>query len=482
MNILLINPPCREPYAIPLGLGYIASVLRDTGHQVEVLDVNGFGYSQEEVIDRLDGAHFDCAGIGGLSTTYSYVKWIAAQIKKLKPGTPIIAGNMVSTANPSFLLEKTDVDIAVFDEGEITCLELMQAFAGKKLLSQIDGIFYKENGNIHKNPARKRIEDLDCLPFPAWDLFPMDIYVKNSDYYTYGLKSATISSARGCPYGCVYCSRPFGQKVTYRSAVSIVREIKELNKRYGIRHLTFADNLFLSSRKRAYDLCHEILKERLDVQWSATGRVNLAEKDILRTLKKAGCIAIDYGFESGSQNILDIMKKGVTVKQAEDAVRITRKVGLKILESFMFGMIGETRETIDETVDFITRMRLQTDRLFFTTPYPGTPLYQMAKDMGRLPVDEEKYMLSLNEMTKTMIVNLTEFSDETLIELKKKTETRIKAQRSLYLKIKLFLIEWRRRWRVVLSIYKCNGARSAFKHLIFKLLKLTFSFYKRGIS
>lgn len=224
MDVLLVNPACRLPTMLPLGLGYIASVLSEEGHNVSMLDINGFGYTNEKVEEMLKIIEFDIVGIGGLSTTYKYVKWLAKTIKKYKPNTPVVVGNMVATASPELLLKNSNVDVAVIDEGEITIKELVLAIKNGQNLNKIKGIFYKDNGNIIKTPPRERITDLDCLPFPTWDLFPMETYLNNTSQYpaAFGLRASTLSSVRGCPYNCTFCSRPFGRQVYRRDRKSVV--------------------------------------------------------------------------------------------------------------------------------------------------------------------------------------------------------------------------------------------------------------------
>jgi len=213
-NVLLINPLCRSPYMLPLGLGYIASVLRKQGHNVRILDINAYGYAPEKVEEIISKLEFDVVGIGGLSSTYKYIKWLASVIKKQRPNIKIVAGNSVATASPELLLENSKVDIAVIDEGEITFSELVSAIKEGRRLDGVKGIFYKEDGRIASTQPRERIADLDSLPFPAWDLFPMEIYINNSmnSSVFFGKRVINVSSIRGCPYDCTFCLHPLAGK------------------------------------------------------------------------------------------------------------------------------------------------------------------------------------------------------------------------------------------------------------------------------
>lgn len=451
MRIILISPPCRMPNALPLGLGYIASVLRQEGYTVNILDINGFGYSNEKVAELIRTLNFEIAGIGGLSTTYKYVKWLAALIKKYKPNIPIIAGNMVSTAHPALLLKYTDIDIAVIGEGELTAKELIPVIRDRRNLKEVRGIFFKENGSIIKNAPRERITDLDSLPFPAWDLFPMETYLNNSTAtpVSYGLRAINISTIRGCPYDCTFCSRGFGKRVYVRSPLNVVIEIKELKRRYGIGFIGFSDELFLVNEARVLELCDRLVSERLNIKWSVNARANLVNYNLLKKMRKAGCVQVGYGFESGSQSMLDRMKKQATVKQAEEAIKVTKRVGIRISPSFIFGMPGETLDTIRETLDFIKRNQIIAYRFFYANPYPNTELYEIARKMGRLPADEDKYMENLDEQRLTFLVNLTNFSDEELLRLKNWAELIAKNSLNFMIHLQLFIENWQRRYFVM---------------------------------
>lgn len=474
MNVLLVNPLCRLAYALPLGLGYIASVLREEGHNVKILDINGLKYSPEEVEKKIHELEFDIVGIGGLTSTYKYVKWLAKIFKKHKPHVPIVAGNMVSTAHPELLLKHSDVDIAVIDEGEFTFKELVRAIDHGRDLKEINGIFYKNNnGDIMKTLPRERIAELDSLPFPAWDLFPMETYLNNSTQspVRFGLRTINISTVRGCPYDCTFCSRPFGRQVYARSAKSIVNEIQELRKKYGVEYIIFGDDLSLFNEKRVLEICDMMMLENIDVKWQAAGRVNLVNDNLLKKMHQAGCVQLSYGFESGSQAVLDKMNKHVNVREAEEAIKMTRKAKINITGSFIFGMPGETKDTIQETLDFIKRTRLPLYRFFYATPYPKTELYKIAKKMGRFPQDEDKYLESLGEMRETFLVNFTDFSDKELVRLKNLAE--LKARKSLGFKfwIEEFIENWQRRYVVFRLDVKNSGIISAAKMVFLKLLR-----------
>ncbi len=434
MKILLINPPVRG-VMFNLGLGYIARSLQEVGHKIELLDIDAHQYSKETVKQKLKDYDFEAVGITGMITVYSYVKWLTFVIKN-QYQVPIIVGGNGATSIPRLYLERTGADIVVIGEGENTVKELFAALQNQEKLENVDGIWFKRNGEIFSTPLRRLIENLDSIPYPAWNLFPVNKYIEKETCKLGPLRPMVVSTIRGCPYRCVYCYHCFqGYRPRFRSVESIIEEIKILEKRYKVDFINFADDLFTISRKRVLDFCRRLNEENLDVKWSAAVRVNLVDEELLKTMASAGCIDLDYGVESGSQTILDRMDKRATVEQAEKAINATRKAGIHFSTTFMIGMAGETKETFQETINFIKRMNLDVRHFFFTTPYPGTRLWDYAKEKGLITNDEE-VISQYGEMEDTMLVNLTDFSDKELKDIKARTEKEIRRA-----------FRWRRRMR-----------------------------------
>ncbi|UCB56933.1 MAG: radical SAM protein [Candidatus Omnitrophota bacterium] len=440
MKILLINPPIREwakPNVLPLGLGYIASILKRSGYEVEMMDINARRFSPVEVEDRLKTADFDAVGIGAIVTVYKYVKWLIAKLKKYHPDKKIIIGGSIGTSIPHIILEKTEADIVCIGEGEVTVVELMQALEQKRDLSAVEGIWFRDkDGRICHNKERAPIKNLDDISFPAWDLFPMEIYLKNpvgapnrnkwidgaSDKEA--VLSMNLSGSRGCPYKCIYCYHDFmGQRYRHRSARSIIDEMRILNDKYKVEYFHFIDDEFCLNKNFVYDFCRAKKKAFGNkITWGCTGRVNLMTEDLIAEMADAGCVLIGYGIESGSQKILDVLKKDSTVEQAKEAVRLTIKHLGWADCSFMIGSPGENSETIKETVDFCKELDLTPEVIFFVTPYPGTELYSMALSQGKIK-DEEEYLLGMGEQGEKIRVNFSELSDT---ELKKIQDRMIK--------------------------------------------------------
>lgn len=435
MKILLIQPPhyynggTRLPEFFPLGLGYIAQVLLGAGHEVEVLDIWAHQYSDGEVIQKVKGFDYDIAGISALSTQYKYVKWLTGLLKQHSKNK-IVVGGALATYSPEIVLKYTDADICVVGEGEITARELVEHIDD---LGKVQGIYFKDGGEIIQNLPRKYIEDLDSLEFPPWELFPLDSYFKYCHVAGHlELKTMDVITSRGCPYNCRFCSKTF-TGVRFRSIGNVVEEIKLLCERYGIRGIFFNDEELLLNKGRIYELCDKI--QPLNINWDCQGRVNLVDFALLKRMKEAGCVVVGYGVESGSQKILDNMNKHATVAQAEQAIKDTLRAGMYPWVQMMYGYPGETRQTLRETADFFKRVPylgrlhyMQRIRLTATVPLPGSELYQDALQQGLIE-DEGKYLEGLAggylpDGTR-QLVNFTDFSEEEFYRLKWETEKQI---------------------------------------------------------
>ncbi len=430
MRILLINTPARlnaRPSCIPYGLATIAAVLRKAGFDVAIYDINALRSSQEEVVRTLKQLKWDVAGVSGLITTYKFQLWIIGVLKGLNPFAPIISGGGLATTNSRLLFDKSPVDITVLGEGERTMLELCGALQAGRDIGEVPGIGCRKEGKVVRSSPRENIADLDEIPFPAWDLLPIDIYLKNPVWGDAAANSSgfrndirvnrsmNVISSRGCPFGCRYCYHLFGRSsYRFRSARNVVDEIEALVDRYGVDFIGLVDDNLMAAEERLLEFCDLMERNKLPVTWGCHGRVTSAKPDLLNRMAETGCVWIGYGIESGSQKMLDLMNKKATVDQARQAIIDTRRAGIYANTTFIFGYPGETRETLQATVDFKKELNIECGS-FFATPYPGTPLYRQIRSKIE---DEEMFIESLGDATEFSI-NLTGFSDGELLCLKK---------------------------------------------------------------
>jgi radical SAM superfamily enzyme YgiQ (UPF0313 family) len=438
MKVLLIQPPHagREPSLFPLGLGYIARALQDIGCEVAVFDIHAHHYSHEEVVEQIGKLSYDAAGISAFSTQYSYVKWLTAELKKHHPGK-IIMGGPLPTYNPVMVLEKTEADICVISEGDITIKSLMENIANPE---KVPGIFFRQGGRIVSNPPQKYVEDLDSIPFPPYDIFPMDIYFQHMTLFgRLTRKTINMVTSRGCPYRCNFCSRTFGG-VRLRSVDNIITEISQLKEQYGVDSVYFDDELLVVSKKRVHELCDKI--QRLGILWGCQGRSNIVDLDLLQRMKSAGCVSVGYGVESGSQKILDNMNKHATVEENERAINNTLKAGLVPVVQMIYGYPGEDKNTIRETVNFFHRVHYSPPtpdgkaNFNLIAPLPGSPLYEETLKKGLIK-DEEEYLLKIEtgyNPGSPVMINFTQFTNAELLDLKTSMEQDIYRNYQRFLK------------------------------------------------
>ncbi len=430
IKVLLVNSPIRlnaKPNNIPYGLATVASALMEQGFDVDIFDVNALRPSKGQIVESLENMHWDIVGVSGLITTITFQKWLVTELKRINSEAPIVSGGGLATSCPELLFEETWVDIAVIGEGEQTMPDLCRAIEARANLKGISGIYFRQNNRIIRNEPRRNISTLDDIPFPAWDLLPMEIYLKNPIWGDVANNSSgfrkdvtinrsmNIISSRGCPFACNYCYHLFGRSnYRFRSAQNVIDEIEMLVDRFGVDFIGFVDDNMMASEKRLIEFCDLMEKKRFPLTWGCHGRVTSAKLDVLNRMAEVGCVWIGYGIESGSQKILDAMNKRATVEQAKQAIIYTRNAGIYPNTTFIYGYPGETFESIQETIDFKKEVGLACGS-FFATPYPGAPLYEQARSLIK---DERAFIRSLGNATDFSI-NLTDFDDKTFFTLKK---------------------------------------------------------------
>jgi radical SAM superfamily enzyme YgiQ (UPF0313 family) len=273
-------------------------------------------------------------------------------------------------------------------EYEMSLLDLVKALDKNTPLGKIKGIAYKEKGKVIINPRRENIEDLDKLPFPAWHLMPMDMYFTP---YSRTKTSIEVLTSRGCPFKCTYCVFPQliynSRKVRYRSAKSVVDEVEILLKKYKKEGIYFNDDTFTVNRNHVMGICGEIMKRKLKFRWGCFGRVDTVDREMLENMKRAGCVLIKYGVESGSQKILDRVEKGYKISDIKKAFKLTKEIGIGTHGTFMIGLPGEDSSTIEETMELAKEIDADTILWALLTPFPGTALFDEAEKKGHI---EEK--------------------------------------------------------------------------------------------
>jgi anaerobic magnesium-protoporphyrin IX monomethyl ester cyclase len=393
-HVTLVNPPYpsgshQHPPFTPLGLGYLAAVLEKNQYEVDVIDCQALRCSFDEFRSEISKRQPDIVGMTSTTLTYKSALRIAKIVREVCPNCLILLGGPhASFWDDKALQECPSLDIIVRKEGENTLLELVRAVESENDYRDLIGITCRKNGEIVKNPDRAYIENLDVLPFPAHHLWPIDRLRK------YGSVIFPVVTSRGCVYWCDFCTavRMFGRRYRMRSPKNVVDELEFLRHTFGAHMFTFYDDAFTVDQKRAGEICDEIKNRKLKIEWDCETRVDMVTKDLLANMKQAGCIAVWFGVESGSQPVLDAMRKGISPAQTAKAFKWAKEVGLLTVANVVLGFPGETKETIWETIKFVERLSPNDVGYYIATPYPGTPLYETVKANGRLKVtDFDRY-------------------------------------------------------------------------------------------
>ena len=396
MNVILINP-CFNRYAgikghgglsAPLNLAYLASYLRShrPDAKVTILDAEAYDLSHEETVEKAMTIKSDLLGITTTTPSFDVIGELSHRIHHKMPALPIILGGPHATGSPEECALTRGINAVVLGEGEVTFLDIYDAVKDERILGKIPGICLKVNGSVNYTDKRSLIKDLDALPLPARDLLPMHLYYSPPTKSLSEERVANIISSRGCPFHCTYClsDMMWERKYRQRSPENVVNEIEQLINVYGVMEFNFNDDLFTANKKRLIKFCDLLIEKELNIKWICMSRADYIEPDILRLMKKAGCGKIAMGLESGSEKVLKVMKKPIDLSRSIEAVREIKKAGIKVGVSFVIGHVGETGETIKETIKLAKKCNPDTIAFFQASPYPGTEFYSMVKEAGYL--------------------------------------------------------------------------------------------------
>ena len=402
----------------PMGLAYLSSAARNAGHEVSVYQQDIYHWPDNHLTNYLNQNEFDVVEVSVIGGYYQYRKLLnlsdAINASKNRSHFKYTIGGHGPAADPQYFLKKTGADVVGIGEGEITFVELMDAFEGKRSLESVDGIaFIDESGNFVKTMRRELIQNLDDIAWPAYDLFDITYYslvrfpnVKPTD------RCLPMLSGRGCIFACNFCYR-MDKGFRPRNAASIIAEIQFLKEKYGITYIAFLDELLMSSRDRTLELCQAFIDAKLDVKWECNGRLNFADMDVLKKMKEAGCVFVNYGIESLDDATLKVMHKGLTRKQIIYGIENTLAVGISPGLNIIYGNINEPIEAIDAAVEFLFKYddhaQLRTIRP--VTPYPGSELFDYAIEHGLLK-DTADFYENKHINSDLIAVNFTKYSDD----------------------------------------------------------------------
>ncbi len=403
MKVLVTNPPWPGPgygarsdvrwphkrsdkfIEYPVYLAYVVAVLEKAGIEVEFIDAVVEEFSIEDFADAAAKINPDMVVIECSTPSIKYDLSTAKSLKERMSNVfTVLIGSHPTFFHREVMKENPAVDAICRGEFDLTVRDLAVSLSNGDRLDKVRGITYRDGQKIQENEERPLIKNIDELPFP-------DRRIVKSKYYRQGTftgkECTTIVSSRGCPHSCTYCLWPktlYGQRFRARSAENVVAEIENVVNEFHVDEIYFDDDSLALNRPRILRICQLINEKNIRVKWIPQCRVDSMDEEVISAMKKAGCHYIRFGVESGSQEILDAMWKGTKLAQIERAFDLCQKAGIKTQAFFLFGIPGETNQTIKETIKFAKRLRPDSAQFAVVVPHPGTVLYEICQKEGWL--------------------------------------------------------------------------------------------------
>ena len=465
MKVLLIHLPYYrgQTWSLPLGLAYIAAVLLETGVDVKILDINLLiikkKYSPEILKKILESEKFLFIGFGAVFFDFTFFQKLSSDIKNICPDTPQIIGGQWASRIPELLTDNTSVDAVVLGEGEEVVLQIVDSLCNKKPIDRLQYVHVKNKVFVNEFAS---VKDLNKIPLPARHLFDMNSQRKEMWANDPMLPFAAVLATRGCVYNCVFCKPLGGRVMRSRNPDNIIKELIELNRKYGIKYFRFNDEVFLGSNTKVIEFCDALEKSGLKIVFAIWSWSTVLSEAVIRRLKDVGCNLIQVGIESGSPTILKEMDKVQNLQSARKQIELLSENGIRCGSGFLTGTPGETIGTLRETKEYLKGLNsirnFSLPQIHTIKFFVGTPLYNIAKQKGFIQSDLEIVKESdKNQMF--IFINLTNMNvAEYMKELKKiNSELRL----DYYLKHKS---------RIVKAILRATliDYKNLFKYMSFK--------------
>ena len=380
MNIGFIFPNKDRRYkTVHLGLAYMAAYAREHHEDLnfQVLDTRVATHKEAK---RFFHSTFDLIGITVYSPVYYEVIALFNRVRKTFPGVPVCLGGPYVTTIREDIFKKTPADFAVYGEGEITFSELIDHLKGNKDLKDIQGLMYKDQqGNVTINQPRTHITDLNKIPMPAYDLFPMERYPLHR-----------MVTSRGCPFGCSWCnsSSIWNKSYRTRSPENMVAEIELLLKNYGKKIFVFGDNSFNIDLKRVEKFCDLLIDKEIKILWSISLRADIMTQELAYKMKEAGCYNVSIGIESANNEILSYIRKSTTIEKISEGIKMMKNAGIEVLSQFVIGSPHETLETVKQSVEYAKNSGSDFVNFYTVLPFKGTPQWDYVMEHGTLYTTE----------------------------------------------------------------------------------------------
>lgn len=391
MRILLLVPPLSGKTRLQtghgrfiphLGLAYIGAVLKEHGHGVFACDAAAERLTLEDTGRIIREIGPDIVGVTSFTSQIYEAHEVAAIAKRINRSIlTVIGGNHASALPEETLREFGSFDAAIAGEGEDSMAELAGLFSRERTVDgRVRGIAYRTKQEVRLAPPRPPIDDLDSIPFPDFSIFRLDRY--RAFYSLFGAKrTLPLLASRGCSYKCRFCFRLFGNEVRFRTVDNVIEEIRRDGVLFRAGQIFFQDETFTIDRERTAVFCEKLLQAGIHkrLTWVCETRVDAVDRQLLALMRRAGCTLVSYGIESGNREILEKIRKDITLEQAETAVKMTKESGIRVYTNFMLGHPYETHETVAETLDFVRKLDPDYASFSILSPFPGTEVKEMAE-------------------------------------------------------------------------------------------------------
>ncbi|OGD46009.1 hypothetical protein A3K70_03630 [Candidatus Bathyarchaeota archaeon RBG_16_48_13] len=399
MKVVLVNPSIThgmrsaidvEGAWPPLGLLYLATMLKEGGVPVEIFDNGPLGYSPEQLLKQIRSKKPDIVGFHTLSMSSLTANETSKLIKRDMPNIKVLYGGYHATVfHQKILREREYVDVVIRGEGEHTLIEVVDSIEKGKSLEGIRGVSFRDEGRIRVNPTRPPIEDLNSIPFPDPGFLDSEYVGTVNGMRTAVRKFTSMVTSRGCPLNCRFCCESVHELRTWRvrSPENVVEELSYL-KSLGYGQMYLQDDSFTLDRKRVNEICRLIKREKLDILWAAMARVNNATADLMQRMREAGCQSVYFGIENANQRILDYYRKGITQEMAKDAVKNCINAKMDAFGGFILGAPTETEDEMWKTIRFAEEIGITFPSFYILQAYPGTAIWNENVANGYIKEDE----------------------------------------------------------------------------------------------
>ncbi len=417
MKILLINPAFYDgnefrnrfddyidwikggnlyvaPFEPPLGLAFLSAYLKEQGHEVNLLDMQGLLMDSEALVREIALYGPELVGITAMTPTIPEALKVAKLCCEHAPGAKVVLGGVHPTLDPAGVLADTNVDYVIRGEGELAFAALAAALADGGDTSAIDGLSYRRDNMVVIKEKAAPIADLDRLPMPDYDAFPVERYIEHNRYLR-SIRGISMIVSRGCPFQCTFCAvhQTMGRKWRNKSPQRVVDELVRLKERNELEGVWFKDSIFNLDRKWVKEFCRLMIEQKVDIGWQALTRIDLIDEEELRLMKSAGLTQLDLGIETGSPKSLVRLKKGITVERIKEKVRLAKKY-VKVFGFFMIGIPGEEESDVAQTFELAKQLELDRWTWSIYSPLPGSALYEELIAEGKI----EPYRLDYHQV------------------------------------------------------------------------------------